>query len=176
MELKELTEKVLAILEIKNIDDISKKLFDISIKNENKIYEEFGNIVDHDLSKDWLQMIYQYYLSDRKEKKQDYTPISLARLAGRLAGDSECVIDMCAGSGALTIQKWNLNSDKKFLLYESDKNVIPFLIFNMALRNIKCVIVWSDILTQEVFKTYSITKGEKFGQVKEENNELHAYF
>ena len=34
-----------------------------------------SNIVDNDLTKDWLQMIFQYYQADRKEKKQDYKRI-----------------------------------------------------------------------------------------------------
>lgn len=35
---------------------------------------------------------------------QDYTPKSLAVFMGKLAGKSDIVTDMCAGSGALTIQ------------------------------------------------------------------------
>lgn len=103
-----------------------------------------------DLSVDWLQMIYQYYYADRKEKMQDYTPKSLALFMGKLAGEADKITDLCAGSGALTIQRWNMNHEQRFELYEFDENVIPFLLFNMAVRNIECTVYHSDVLQQEV--------------------------
>lgn len=71
------------------------------------------------------------------------------------------------GSGALTIQRWVMNHNQRFELYEFDENVIPFLLFNMAVRNIECVIYHSDVLQQEVFHTYRIRKSEKFGIFEE---------
>lgn len=170
MELKELTEKVVDLLEINNTDEMSKKLFCVVKSNNEKIYNDFSRIIGNDLSVDWLQMIFQYYQADRKEKMQDYTPKSLADFMGKLAGDSETIIDMCAGSGALTIQKWNRNHDLKFVLYEFDENVMPFLLFNMAVRNISCTVYHTDVLQQEVFHTYKIGKGEKYGIFKEVEN------
>lgn len=170
MELKELTEKVIGLLEIKDIDEMSEKLFDAVKSNNEKIYDDFSELVENDLSVDWLQMIFQYYQADRKEKMQDYTPKTLADFMGKLAGDSKNIIDMCAGSGALTIQKWNRNHDLKFILYEFDENVMPFLLFNMAVRNISCIVYHSDVLQQEVFHTYKIEKGEKYGIFKEVEN------
>lgn len=166
MELKELTDKMLELLDVKSTNEISDKIFDVVKKNNTEIYEEFTQLVNGDLSKDWLQKIYQYHLADREEKKQDYTPYSLARLAGMLAGDSNEVIDMCAGSGALTIQKWNLNHDIKFELYELDENVIPFLLFNMAVRNIECTVYHANILSEKIYNTFKIKKGIKFGRLE----------
>lgn len=166
MELKELTDKMLELLDTKSTNEIADKIFD-AVKNNNiEIYEQFTQLVNGDLSKDWLQKIYQYHLADREEKKQDYTPYSLARLAGMLAGDSNEVTDMCAGSGALTIQKWNLNHDIKFELYELDENVIPFLLFNMAVRNIECTVYHANILSEEIYNTFKIKKGIKFGRLE----------
>lgn len=172
MELKELTEKTLELLEIKNTDEMSKRLFDVVRNNDVQIYEKFDKLIDNDLSVDWLQMIFQYYHAERKEKMQDYTPKTLAEFMGELAGkEANTVIDMCAGSGALTIQKWNRNHDLEFILYEFDTNVIPFLLFNMAIRNINCTICHADVLQMEVYKTYKIKKGERFGVCEEVNNE-----
>lgn len=124
-----------------------------------KKYPEGGN-----LRTDWMQKIYQYYLADRKEKKQDYTPSSLAQFMGLLAGNSESVTDMCAGSGALIIQKWNQNCNTEFIAIEIDENVIPFLLFNMVLRNIRCDVFLMDALTdEEPKKKWTITRGEKYG-------------
>lgn len=167
MELRELTEKTLKLLEIENTDKMSERLFDVVSSNNIQTYEQFTQLVNGDLSVDWLQMIFQYYQSDRKEKKQDYTPKSLADFMGLLAGESEVIIDMCAGSGALTIQKWNRNRDLKFKLYEFDANVIPFLLFNMAIRNVSCTVYHADVLQMDIFKEYQITKGEKYGVFKE---------
>ena len=170
MELKELTEKPLELLGIKNVDEMSKRLFEVVRNNDVKIYEQFSMLIENDLSVDWLQKIFQYYQADRKEKMQDYTPKTLADFMGLLAGESENIIDMCAGSGALTIQKWNRNQELKFVLYEFDDNVIPFLLFNMGLRNIKCRIYHSDVLQDEIFHTYEISRGNKYGIFKEVEN------
>ena len=123
-------------------------------------------MVDGDLSQDWLQQIYQYYLSDRKEKKQDYTPACLAQLMGMLVGDSETVTDLCAGSGALIIQKWMQKPDTVFTAIELDETVIPFLLFNLVLRNIQCDVLRMDALTDEKPKQkWSVRKGERFGKI-----------
>lgn len=186
MELKQLTENVLNYLEVENINEMSKKIFDSVIKNDYDFYDNFLGLfkimsedlvqVSEVLSEDFMQKIFQYYLADRKEKMQDYTPLSLARFVGMLAGQEKNVIDMCAGSGALTIQKWNLDHDKKFLLYEFDENVIPILLFNMAIRNIECIVCHADVLQMEVFKSWKIEKGEKFGIIKECDINEHLNF
>lgn len=166
MELKELSEKVKSLFEAEDIDELPKRILDTVQNNDEKKYEEFCNLVT-DLSVDWLQMIYQYYLADRKEKMQDYTPKSLALFMGKLIGDADAITDLCAGSGALTIQKWCMNNEQKFELYEFDENVIPFLLFNMAVRNIECTVYHADVLQQENFHTYKISRGEKYGKFRE---------
>lgn len=166
MELKELCEKTKSLFEVENIDELPKRIFDVVKNNDVGKFEEFCEVVN-DLNKDWLQMIYQYYLADRKEKMQDYTPKSLALFMGKLIGDADVIVDLCAGSGALTIQKWCMNHEQKFELYEFDENVIPFLLFNMAVRNIECIVYHSDVLQQEIFHAYKISRGEKYGEIRE---------
>lgn len=166
IELKELTEKVLKLLNIKDVNDMSKVLLKSVEDNNVVIFEQFTTLVDNDLTVDWLQKIFQYYQADRKEKKQDYTPKSLAMLVGVLAGGGEQVIDMCAGSGALTIQIWNLKHNAKFELYELDEKVIPFLLFNMVVRNIECTVYHANVLNEEIFNTFKIKKGIKFGTLE----------
>ena len=174
MELKELTDKTLEILNIESVYNMSERLFKCVTENEESTYKKFCELIDNDLSIDWMQKIFQYYHADRKDKMQYYTPKSLADFMGLLAGESKTVIDMCAGSGALTIQKWNQNPNLEFELYEFDDNVLPFLMFNMALRNINCTILHADILKMEIYRTFKIKKGEKFGICKEVKNEYFA--
>ena len=166
MELKELTEKIKELFKAESMGELAEKIFETVRNNDVVTYEKFCDLVQ-DLSVDWLQKIFQYYYADRKEKKQDYTPQSLAMFMGKLAGDADVVIDLCAGSGALTIQKWNMNHEQKFELHEFDEQVIPFLIFNMAVRNIECTVYHSDVLQQEIFDIYKISKGKKFGKFSE---------
>lgn len=166
MELKELCEKSLRLFEAETVKQLGERMWNICKNNEIEKIRDFAQLVG-DLSVDWLQKIFQYYEADRKEKKQDYTPKSLADFCVRLAGNDEEVIDMCAGSGALTIQKWNQNHSIHFLLYEFDEKVIPYLIFNMMLRNISCRVYHCDVLQGEIFHTYEITQGEIFGVYKE---------
>ena len=115
--------------------------------------------------------IYQYYEADRKDKKQDYTPASLADLMAKIAlSQSNEVIDMCAGSGALTIAAWRENPKVKATCIEFDQNVIPILVFNLAIRNIRAKVIRADVLTREKFEEYRITRGEKFGKVEKHGN------
>lgn len=165
MELKELTKKTLELFEINSIEELKDKLFIVCKNNKHDKLKNFKELVG-DLSVDWMQKIFQYYEADRKEKKQDYTPKCLADFCGKLAGNADVVVDMCAGSGALTIQKWGLDKTQKFELYEFDENVIPYLLFNMMLRNINCYVYHSDVLQGEVFHEYRIKTGEEFGIVE----------
>ena len=165
MELKELSEKVLQLFEISNIDELGEKLFKCVETNDIDKFEEFEKLVIGELSKDWLQLIYQYYCADRKDKKQDYTPKCLAQFLSRLVGESSETIDMCGGSGALTIQRWSEYPDTYFTIHEIDHNVIPYLLFNLCLRNITADVFESDVLHNETKTIYSIRKGEKYGKV-----------
>lgn len=165
MELKELSEKTMQLFGISNIDELGEKLFKCVETNDIDKFEKFERLVNSELSKDWLQLIYQYYCADRKDKKQDYTPKCLAQFLSRLVGESSETIDMCGGSGALTIQRWSEYPDTFFTIHEIDHNVIPYLLFNLCLRNISADVFESDVLQNETKTIYSIRKGEKYGKV-----------
>ena len=165
VELSELTRETLKSFDIENINELKNKIFEIVLGNQHEYYEKFLEVAP-DLEIDHMQKIYQYYLADRSGLKQDYTPKSLSKLLSKLSGNSKQIIDMCAGTGALTIQSWVEDKTRQFKLYEIDDNVIPFLIFNMAIRNIPCEIYNADVLAEKVFKKYLIVKGEKFGEVR----------
>lgn len=167
MELKELCEKTLKIFDISNVSELGERLLCAVLSNDIAKFQSFSDTVE-DLSIDWLQKIFQYYEADRKEKKQDYTPKSISKLCSQLTETGgKTVYDICAGSGALTIQKWCVNPNKIFICEELDANVIPFLLFNMAIRNMNGYVINRNVLTMELFKAYKIESGEKFSTVKE---------
>ena len=164
MELKELTEKTLEILEVESVSEISDKLMKIALENETEYHDKFI-LMFTDLGIDYFQKIFQYNEADRKEKKQDYTPACLGKLVSVLVDNSNTVIDMCAGTGSLTIQKWSQNKSTKFICIEFDERVIPYLMFNLSIRNMNSTIKHQDILSKEVFNEYQIIPGKKYGRV-----------
>lgn len=164
MELLDFRDKLMSICDTNSIDDLKNKLMDIVLNNDTKKYELYCDIVKNDLSVDQLQKVYQYYHADRNNLKQDYTPKTLAKLVSRLV-QNDNVIDMCCGSGTLTIQRWCVKPDTKFTLYEFDENVIPYLLFNLAVRNINAKVYHMDVLSQQVFNVYDVESQKKFSKV-----------
>lgn len=167
IELKGLCESTLNLFGIENISKLGEELLNTALTNDCEKYRQFSDMVG-DLSVDWLQKIFQYYEADREQKKQDYTPQSLCKLCSELTETGANVVyDICAGSGALTIQKWRKNPDKLFICEELDTNVIPYLLFNMALRNMNGYVINRNVLTLELYKCYKLSSGEHFSTVRE---------
>ena len=153
-------KKAIGFSSVKEMPDALMKACE---NNDMRMFESFADAVP-DLERDWLQMVFQYYLADRKGKMQDYSPASLGDLVSSLArGDS--VMDMCAGSGALTIRCWLGNKSRRFVCVEYDERAIALLLFNLAIRNISAVVVHGDVLTQEAFSIWTLTSGERFSRV-----------
>ncbi len=166
MELGKLCKKTLEVFECKSVSELGGKLYDAVINGDVVKLTAFCDIVG-DLKIDWLQKIFQYYQADRREKKQDYTPLSIAKLCAKLTEtEGKVVYDICAGSGALTIQKWVRNPDKIFICEELDENVIPYLLFNMAVRNMRGYVINRNVLTTECYKVFKLHCGEAFSIVE----------
>lgn len=165
MELKELTEKTLQIFDISSVGDLGAALLKCAIEKDMAKTKAFMRLINDDITKDWLQIIYQYYCADRKEKKQDFTPKCIAQLLSRLIGESAETIDLCAGSGTLTIQRWSEYPDICFELYELDENVIPYLLFNLIIRNVKARVIQGNALQQETTRIFEIRKGDIYGEI-----------
>lgn len=168
MELRELTKKVLSLFSASNPGELPAAIKRVCISNDFSYYSRFCDLVG-DLGTDWMQMVFQFYLADRKEKKQDFTPKSICSLLSALTECSGGVVyDLCAGSGALTIQKWaNGGANKTYICEEWDEQVIPILIFNMAVRNMDGYVVNRNALTLETKGVFKITKGNRFSTVEQ---------
>ena len=135
---------------------------------KNDVLSAYVDMVRGDLQTDELQKIFQYYYADRKEKMQDYTPKSIAKLCAAATENKRGVVyDLCAGSGAMTIQKWAQNPNKTFICEELDERVIPLLLFNMAVRNMDGYVLNRNALTLEFFKVYKLSPGSRFSEIEE---------
>ena len=168
MELKELTNKICDLFGCANVSTLPDKIMSsLFSQNAPLIFEKYKELCP-DLKIDWLQKVYQFYHADRKEKKQDYTPVSLAKLVAYLSCTSseKIVYDCCSGSGALTIQKWSINPNLKFVCEELDEKVIPILLFNLCIRNIEATVINKDILTRKVICSYRTIKGSTYSSVQ----------
>ena len=167
MELKELTAKICDLFGCVSIETLPDKIA-LALFSQNPIlyFERYKELCP-DLTVDWLQKIYQFYHADRENKKQDYTPISLSKLVSYLSymPGEKVVYDCCCGSGALTIQKWCVNPNLKFVCEELDSNVLPILLFNLCIRNIEATVVNKDILSMDIFASYKVVKGAVYGTV-----------
>ncbi|MCL2252783.1 MAG: SAM-dependent methyltransferase [Treponema sp.] len=177
MELKELYKSILTSFDAEDVADFSKIVFDCLMSGKIEAFEKYLPLCP-DFETDYLQKIWQFYEADRNEKKQDYTPACLGELLSALLGDAEGIIyDCCAGSGALTIQRWLNNKNSKFICEELDERVIPFLLFNLAVRNIEGFVIHGNALEQKRFKLFELQKGEKYSSIKEiDRCEISAYF
>ena len=168
MELKELTSKICDLFGCISTDTLPDKImFALFSQNPTAYFDSYKELCP-DLAIDWLQRVYQFYHADREEKKQDYTPLSLARLVAYLsyAPNERTVYDCCSGSGALTIQKWCINPDLKFVCEELDEQVTPILLFNLCIRNIEATVVNKNILTGEIIRSYNTVKGAMYASVQ----------
>lgn len=168
MELKELTAKICDLFGCVSIETLPDKIASALFSQNPILYFERYKELCPDLTVDWLQKIYQFYHADRENKKQDYTPISLSKLVSYLScmPGEKVVYDCCCGSGALTIQKWCVNPNLKFVCEELDSSVLPILLFNLCIRNIEATVVNKDILSGDIFASYKVVKGAVYGTVQ----------
>lgn len=154
-------QKIIGVGEM--IENVRCALFS---NRKNDVLSAYVDMVDGDLTTDNLQKIFQYYYADRKDKCQDYTPKSIAKLCAYAAETSGLVVyDLCAGSGAITVQKWAQNPSKTFICEELDERVIPLLLFNMAVRNMSGYVIHRNALTLELFECFRLVSDERFSTI-----------
>lgn len=136
--------------------------------------------VSTDVSFDWFHEYFQTEQAERKSKKQDFTPNTVARVLNELVGsNSHTYYEIAAGSGGIMISRWNYDRecdpvnkhDKGFLSHpiftydprnywyqveELSDRAYPFLIFNMAIRGMNGVAIQCNSLTREAKRAYFI--------------------
>ena len=113
-----------------------------------------------DLTHDYLRDFFQDSAADRKALKQDYTPDSICQIVAHLAGKPERCLDMCAGTGALTIGVWKESPQTEFICMELSTMAVPFLLLNLSVRGIEATVVQGDVLTEEIQTIYELEDGK----------------
>lgn len=164
MELLELTTKIKELFAVEDLKELGSAL-ESALNDESKL-DAFVELVGGDLSVDWLQRVYQYYLADRDGKKQDFTPPCLAELLSELVGDCDLFVDLCAGTGALSIARWKSRAEQRFVCAELDESVVPYLLFNLVVRNMDASVRVGDVLDNDWRGNLCVRKGEEYGIVE----------
>jgi len=164
-------EKINELIGVEESFHASYKLKEIlsdQQKREN-LFDQFLK-VESDLSFDWFTEYYQAEQSDRKNKKQDFTPDGIVTLASNLLGKTESNVDLCAGTGGLTIKRYVSNSNAEFYCEEFSDRAIPFLLFNLAIRNVNAIVCHGDSLTHEFKAVYKLTTCETYSNINKKEN------
>lgn len=134
---------VKTVNDLLGIDDAFKapeRLMEILLKKEER-EELFGNFlkIDTNLDYDWFHEYFETEQAERKSKKQDFTPNSVARLANAITSEPRQTdyYEMAAGTGGMMIARWvyNIKEDPAFVLKRKETVV-------------------NDVLTSSIF-TYS---------------------
>lgn len=116
---------------------------------KNEIFAQFLEL-QSDLSFDWFTDYFQENHSNREAMMQDFTPKELTEILPRLPKGYTSVLDVCAGTGGLSIGAWSVNNDATFVCEELSGRALPLLLFNMAIRNVNGYILHKDVLSGEV--------------------------
>ncbi|WP_099045118.1 N-6 DNA methylase [Leuconostoc citreum] len=162
LSVKEIQELIGCSENYKASDYILEQLVDQ--EKRHALFSRFLS-VEKDLSYDWFTEYFQIVFSDREGKKQDFTPQGLIDIATGIAGDTVSNVDIGGGTGGLVIGRWNSNPEATQYVEEYSDAVIPFLLFNLAIRNMNAVVRHGDSLHQDFKTTYTLTKGEQFSDI-----------
>lgn len=145
-------------------------------KERNHFYQELLK-VDKDVYVDTFKQYFEDYAAERKSNKQDYTPDEVSGLLATLTRTKIppetgwSGYDPTAGTGSLLIQKWKDDqlSESPFsyaphnYLYMAEEmadNVIPYLLHNLALRGMNCIVIHGDVLERNVKQIYFVQNSE----------------
>ena len=131
----------------------------------NVLFEQFLQL-ETDFSYDWFLNYYQSEHSDRKGKGQDFTPSEVAEITSRTLGQGKSNLDICAGVGGLTIKRYADNPCQEFICEEFSDRAIPFLLFNLSIRNVKGIVRHGDSLTRQFKAVYRLEQGDKFSTIE----------
>ena len=156
-------KKINELFGIKESFELPEKLMSVLMDKaeREKVFCEFLQY-DFDFSHDCLRDYFQDEHSARSALKQDYTPDCLCDLISALMPETNRIIDICSGTGALTI---GTNRNVYFQCEELSKMSIPILLFNLAIRGMNATVLQKNVLDRTVEKVFKITNNGQFSDI-----------
>lgn len=136
-----------------------------------QVFRNFLMEYEGDVSYDWFTLYFQEEHADRKNKKQDFTPNSVAKLLSELTSGNDCnnslIYDAPAGTGGLLINKWDHERVKSnpldykpgwYLHVAEDlsSRAMPFSLFNVMVRGMNVVVAHCDVITRETYGVFFV--------------------
>lgn len=156
-------KKINELFGIKESFELPERLMTVLMDKEQreKTFNEFLQY-DFDFSHDCLRDYFQDEHAARSALKQDYTPDCLCDLIAALMPDTDKIIDICSGTGALTI---GTGRNVYFQCEELSKMSIPILLFNLAIRGMNATVLQKNVLDRTIEKIYKVTKNGQFSDI-----------
>ena len=154
------------LIGIKESFELPDKLMKILLNEEekDKLLNKFLEY-DIDLKYDFLRDYFQEQHSNRNDLKQDYTPDCICEILSRLKKNNNKILDVCSGTGALTIS--NLYNNKIYVQCEElSSRSIPVLLLNLIIRNVDGLVVQKDVLKNEIKTIYKLESTDQFSNIK----------
>ena len=163
------TNELLCCFGIQDIRTLPETIMEVLFgpqEARDEIYKELLKLNNYDMSCDWFQPIYEEELSQRKEKKQDFTPNIIGQLTAKLCGtDQRTTYEPTAGNGSMLIADWYAKLLKQFPwgflpsmnqveCWELSDRSIPILLLNLSIRGIMGMVYHGDVLEQTVKQKY----------------------
>lgn len=180
---------VKTVNDLLGIDDAFKapgRLMEILSEREEreKLFRNFLKI-DTNLEYDWFHEYFETEQAERKSKKQDFTPDTVAKLANAIACEPRHTdyYEMAAGTGGMMIPVGSITSKKIrrlrsketmvndvltssiftyspraywYHLEELSDRAIPFLLFNAAIRGMNAEIIQCDSLSRKAKRAFYV--------------------
>ena len=170
-------EECLKFFDIKDLmylPDAVWKLLNSPTKERDEKYKELIELNNYDMSTEWFQPIYEAELSERKQKKQDFTPKELSKLCSKLSLQRGSVHEPTAGNGSMIIADWwercrqrlpweMFPSENMVTAWELSDRAIPILLLNLSIRGIMGYVYHGDVLEQNVFQKYILLNKKNDG-------------
>ena len=165
----EVVDRIKELLRVDPLHDIYSRINEAVLsENLSKILEKYTEIIKADPERDWIQNMFMFSGADSAGLGQDYTPAALSKIMAGVSDykDAETVLDVCCGTGSLTLQLHKKHPGLHFTMQECDARVVSLLLFNMALNNVYADILHMDIITGQIFAIYEVRPGERCGAVE----------
>lgn len=162
---KEELFNLFGIEDLKDLPSAVMNLLDGDIDARNEVYKELIRKNNGDMSYDWFQEVYETELSERKQKKQDFTPNILGVLCSNMTSQSGSIHEPTAGNGSMIIADWwercrkkipweHFPSQNMITCWELSARSIPILLLNLSIRGMMGYVYHGDVLTKEVKQKY----------------------
>lgn len=168
-------EEFYKIAGVKQHAEFEQYLKDILFKPDER--QEFYKAmlrISTDVYVDSFRAYFEEYAAERKANQQDYTPDTVAHILAAITrnnlqdSNGWSGYDPTAGTGSLLIQKWKDDQlaenplttyaphNYLYMAQEMADNAIPYLLHNLALRGMNCVVIHGDTLERTAKQVYFV--------------------